>query len=188
MADTNETFEMAQLRERNRALADQLAVSNNAGKLPEYLFVSNFLPYFCGERLMSANPNVFPMWVSIAGSATSEVDILNDRGETIFSVPALVDLSTIDPVRKPGDASALGQIAGMAKMHANQTPTAGTNYMNAKLAEKFNKIVTRSETFTTNQERWNAIFARYGKGARTVATNSPTTESSGKLTDDDMVF
>src|SRR3990167_8751263 len=81
----------------------ELVTESEPNKLPEHLFVQNFLPYFCGELDINTNKDVLPYWYSIAGSASKEVEIIDSSGKPIYRVPALADNSVIEPKKKRGN-------------------------------------------------------------------------------------
>lgn len=177
--------EIDNLNKANQDIFNQLIAADEPNKLPESLFVQNFLPYFCGELDISKNDDVIPYWYSIAGSPNKEVAIIGDRGEILYRVPALSDTSIIDPTKEKGRVN-FGEIVSLAKLYTNQSPVAGENYINQKLAEKFYKLTAKSRVFTENEKRWMEIFTRYGKVKEDEANAEE--DKSSKLSDDEMEF
>lgn len=177
--------EIDNLNKANEDIYKQLIVADAVNKLPENLFVENFLPYFCGELDIAANDEVIPYWYAIAGSPNKEVSIIDERGQSLYQVPALADTSIIDPTKEQGRVN-FGEIVSLAKLYTNQSPVAGENYINKKLAEKFYKLTAKSKVFSDNEKRWVEIFKRYGKiKAEELKTEE---DKTSKLSDDEMEF
>lgn len=177
--------ELEKIGKENEMIFNSLVTNAPVSKLPESLFVQNFLPYFCGERNIAENEDVLPYWFSIAGSASAEVEIIDNNGEPLFRVPAIADTSIIDPKKNRGDNN-LAEVVYMSKLYTNQTPIAGENYLNEKLAKQFEKLVAKSDVFGTNEQRWKEIFIRYNK-IKPVEIQAGK-DDTGKLTDDDFEF
>ena len=178
--------ELDNLSAQNEQIFKALVIDDQVSTLPESLFVQNFLPFFCGERDIASNAEVIPYWFAIAGSPTKEVEIIDDSGNSLYKVPALSDTSIIDPVKEKGNVN-FGEIVSLTKLYTNQSPTAGENFINKQLADKFYKLTAKSDVFSENEKRWVDIFARYGK----IKINDQVQDSgasSGKLGDDELEF
>ena len=190
MLDVNAAAEGEQKRllEQGLDIYKQLVSETEVNQLPEKLFVTNFLPFFCGERDPEKDPDFFVFWVSIAGSPVSEVEIIDERGKPLFRVPPLNDTTIIKPDRTVKNSINFSQIITMAKMYANMTPTAGQNALMNGLGEKYKELQAKSEIFDKNTIRWLDILARYGKLPKQVTTSTSAPSKPGALTDDDFDF
>lgn len=127
-------------------------------KIPESTFVKEILPIITGE-VVSAE---FPLLMAaVAGTPFSEVDVVNDAGEIIFRMPALLERNIISHE----EASRRGSIASMlitAEMLSNQSPVRAERY----LEHEFNGrgiAKNRNEIIAQRNARWNTILERYGK-------------------------
>lgn len=178
--------EIDSLNLQNQQIFEALVVKDTLAKLPEYLFVQNFLPYFCGELDISKNDEVIPYWYAIAGSPTKEVEIIDESGKSLFVVPSLTDTSIIDPSKEKGRIN-FAEIVHLAKLYSNQSPVAGENFINTQLADKFYKLTAKSKVFGDNEKRWLDIFVRYGKIKELSGTDA-TVDTSTKMSDDEIEF
>lgn len=178
--------ELDNINQQQIQLFDLLVTNDKASKLPEQLFVTNFLPYFCGELNIDTNEDVLPYWFSIAGSPNKEVSIIDGRGIELYKVPALSDTSIIDPTKEKGKMN-FGEIVSLAKLYTNLSPAQGQNFINDKLAEKFYKLTAKSKIFTDNEKRWYDIFARYGK-IKPDDVGKIEDDKASKLSDDELEF
>ena len=131
--------------------------------LPEEIFVNTFLPFFCGEEKVDSNNNTIAKWISIAGTPMSEVTITDNAGQPIFTVPSLFDTSIIDVVKKDMRMG-LKEIVANKEVHSRNIAAAGEKYVVEALDKKASAIIQPSTQVSTNAERWNQIFTRYGKG------------------------
>lgn len=142
--------------------------------LPEEQFKNYFYPYFSGEAKLEDNPEVLPSWVSIAGSPMAEVNIIDNGGNVLFSVPPVFDSSIIENVKRNLGES-FSDIYAQYKMHSNNLPIVGDKFLADALSNKLPKVLKASGNLTGNQQRWNEIFHRYGK----ESTASPVTVLPG---------
>lgn len=147
---TNQTFE-----------ALVVEPSREKSRIPEQTFKDHFLPYFSGQANVSDNPDVLPMWVGIAGSPSSEVSVVDQSGNVLYDVPAIMDLSIIDSSRRKLGES-LSSIYSQYELHSNQLPVVGERYLVEAMERKTSTLFKESEQFTNNSKRWNNIFERYG--------------------------
>lgn len=147
---TNQTFE-----------ALVVEPSREKSRIPEQTFKDHFLPYFSGQANVSDNPDVLPMWVGIAGSPSSEVSVVDQSGNVLYDVPAIMDLSIIDSSRRKLGES-LSNIYSQYELHSNQLPVVGERYLVEAMERKTSTLFKESEQFTNNSKRWNNIFERYG--------------------------
>lgn len=139
-----------------------LVENHQPNKLPEYLFTSYFLPGFMGK-----NPNQKWLleWVSIAGSPSAEVSIIDQAGMELFRVPAV--LPTQNLILNNSNAT-LADIFAHSKILANTL--AGNNQFLFSELDKKSQELSASLNHDT-QSRWGAIFARYN----IVPDNQPQT-------------
>ena len=136
-------------------------------RIPESTFVKEILPVLSGEVISTEFPLLM---AAVAGTPFSEVDVVNDAGEVLFRMPALLERNIISHE----EASKRGSMASMmitAEMLGKQSPIRAEKY----LEHEFNGrgiAKNRDEIITARQTRWNTILTRYGK----------TTEVDGGIT------
>lgn len=164
---TNQTFE-----------ALVVEPSREKSRVPEQTFKDHFLPYFSGQASVVDNPDVLPTWVGIAGSPSSEVSIIDQSGNVLYDVPAIMDLSIIDSSRRKLGES-LSSIYSQYELHSNQLPVVGERYLADAMGRKTPTMFKESEKFTENAGRWNNIFERYGIKQQTTLVEKKTLPTSG---------
>lgn len=184
----NNDGDSKRITEENEMIHAALVTNNEPNQLPERLFVNNFLPFFCGEIDIEKEPGFFAMWFGIAGSPSLEVSIIDDMGKVLYRVPSIMDSSIINPNRENSTIN-FAHIVTMAKLYGNITPIAGENALNGGLAKKYSELQNKSKVFTTNEQRWIEIFAKYGKIKMTPGISANiASKKDGSLSDDDFEF
>ena len=135
-------------------------------RMPERIFVGLWLAVFHkGQNEFYPQVNL-DMWANYAGNEYREVDIINAKGEVIFSVPPLFDRSGIKTIqgkertRMPGGN--ILNIIQNAELRARVSPQDGRNYLSAHLKQRALFMADLPPSVRTNLERWDAIFKRYG--------------------------
>ena len=157
--------------EMNRVYSD-LVVSQPKGKLSEEVFVQYFLPFFSGKSPEGSDKKMGE-WIGVAGNATAEVDIVDQRGEVLFTVPSMMNSNALDiSNRKVGDT--IGEMVSNYKLREAHIPVTGQNYINHVSAEKVERMVHRENLpLSQTEQRWMSIFDRY---------KISTAETSGQST------
>ena len=157
-------------------------------KLPEHLFVSNFLPYFCGEAdIATSKDSFFAYWIAIAGAPGRRVDVIDDTGAVIFTVPRIFNSSFINPSPDGRGAGILAIVNDSVKHGVAYSPSAGS----AVMEKGFNKITadidTRLARDKTDEEVWTDILVRYGKIAAKPKSTSAANDGSDDTQDYDFL-
>lgn len=147
-------------------------------RVPEETFKNYFLPYFSGQANISENADVLPTWVGIAGSPSAEVSIIDQAGNVLFDVPAIMDLSVIDTSRRKLGES-LANIYSQYELHSNQLPVVGERYLADAMNKKTPTLFKESEQYAQNSNRWNGIFERYDIKQAAPTTDKKTLPTSG---------
>lgn len=136
-------------------LIDNVEVSS----LPESIFKNYFLPCFLGMNKEQTAISWTAQWVSIAGTAMSEVSIIDDfTKQELFRVPPILNTTSLYMNKKEGD---LGDIFLKHKNITVNNPTAGLNFLIAALNSK-NVDLTKSIDHGGILDRWLNILKRYG--------------------------
>lgn len=172
--------------EETEKIFGKLVSNPLANRLPEKLFVENFLPYFCGEVEIPEETELYSLWYGIAGSPTGEVDIIDTRGKSLYKVPPLMNTNIINPKREDSNEMNFSQIIALATMYGNMTPVAGLNALNTGLSGKLETLRNRSVEFSEYETRWIEIFKRYGKIKEKTTSSAAVVEN--KLQEDEMEF
>jgi hypothetical protein len=163
-------------------------IINSHAQLPETIFVRDFLPIFAGKVPLEKVKDFVQVWISISGSPTAAVDIIDRKGNTLFTVPGLFDTNFIDPSKKDGSMN-FAEIVSFAKLHNAISPELEKRVFVENVQKKLDVIQKKSPSFIKNVQIWQDIFQRYGitdeKEEKTTVSNS-TVKQTSNVTDDDF--
>lgn len=127
-------------------------------KVKESVFIKEILPVLTGE----ATDVGFPTLVAaVAGNPFLEIDIIDNAGQTLFRMPSLLDRNIFDH-RESGKRGSIGNMLVTVGQISMMSPKRAANYLaheftNRGIAPNANQMIS------SKIDRWNAIFARYGK-------------------------
>lgn len=125
-------------------------------KLPEELFVTYFLPMFAG---LETHPDVnIGRWVSIAGTPFAEVDIINQHGQTLFTVPPIFERNVIDTT-KVSDMS-IQSVTATYELLLQQSPHRAIKFLEHGL-DKIDKSKDLMKWKGLYADKMKPIFERY---------------------------
>lgn len=167
-----------------------LVVDIEIKKIPEGTFISEILPILTGETISTEFPLLM---AAVAGNPFLEVDVVDNSGNVLFRMPALLERNVISHQ----EASKRGSLQSMmitSELLAKQSPMRAEKY----LEHEFNGrgiAANRDEIIKKRQDRWNAILVRYGKalasGGGETAGQSVQTQAMSKpqldFKDDDLL-
>lgn len=156
--------------------------------LPESIFVQVFLPFFCGEKSILDSPKIMPDWISIAGSPSKEVQIVDDDMKPLFKIPAMADTSTIDVTALMTGKQNFMDIVKTFMLYRNQIPARAENYLNDVIEPRIASLRTDSKVFNENEKRWQEIFIRYGKAPSEKAKEKDLEKAKGNMLPDELDF
>lgn len=141
-------------------------------KLKESIFREYFLPFFTNEVAPSPENNAYAYWVGVAGSPTSEVDVIDDNGNFLFTVPALLNTNSLEVLQnRHRGPSVKDMYLEYAQMSQGLAPVA-TNAWNRGLYEKMKDIITSDNpAFQSDREKWKKIYEYYGLTPKETTTN-----------------
>ncbi len=155
-------------------------------KIPEDVFVGHFLKFFTGEETIKENPDIINKWIGVARTPMSEVDVTDNEGNTLFTVPPLFDTSIIN-ISERSRSDSLMAVYGQYGMLSNNIQKQADDYIVDALDKKSNTILKESDKYAENTERWKTIFNRYGKSERwneVSRDNKIQTEAKKELKDE----
>jgi hypothetical protein len=163
------------------AIHKALVIDVEVRKIPESTFVKEILPVLTNEAISTD----FPLLMAgVAGGPFSEVDIIDEAGNTLFRLPSLLERNIISHK----EASRRGSMESMlitADQIRQMSPQRAQHY----LAHEFNGrgiAKNRDEIYKARYERLKAILARYGKdlhldgNVTDLKAGSSNTPSKGK--------
>ena len=106
--EANEFFANLAAIRRREAGADTAMIAKGLtrtlaprAQFPEALFVQWFIPLWAGEIEPSEMMNTYTWINKVAGDERTPVDIVDEHGEVLFTVPPLLDTSILEKI-KPG--------------------------------------------------------------------------------------
>lgn len=142
------------------SIYDDLVVTKKNNILPEQIFVKEFLPLFYGAvEDKDVRFQQIQSWISIAGSPSSEVSIVDVDNNVLFDVPPVINSSSIDIVSR-GDKD-IGKI--FESFSADNFPIRGNRNLLSELDNKQEDIISQTDKSKKEAyERMNQIFVRYG--------------------------
>lgn len=135
--------------------------------IAEDIFVNVFLPFFAGEE------NIYKVglgnWVTVAtnggslpGGQFREVDVIDDKGKVLFTVPPIYDRNALNPV-KLSDRIALPQLMEQAEQLGSIKPALQTKMKNQIFEALLNKMRAGNNNAREYLLKWNDIFTRYDR-------------------------
>lgn len=142
-----------------------LVESIEVNKMPESVFVNYFLPCFIGQ---SNNPIWVSEWISISGSASAEIDVVDDTTrEILFRVPGIFNTSNIIMNSETGS---LSDIFYRYNQISNNIPSMGVNFLVKALGSKRNEMLNEYSN-ERDVTRWKAILTRYNLNPDTTTND-----------------
>jgi hypothetical protein len=177
MSTLQQMFE-EELRQATETSSRGLLEGFERNKLEESLFRQHFLPFFTNSVAPSPDNPVYAYWVGVAGSPTSEVDIVDSTGNYLFTVPALLNTNSLEVLQnRHRGPSVKDMYLEYAQMSQGLAPVA-TNVWNKGLYDKMKDIITSDNPASqSDREKWNKIFAYYNIHVN-VVTESNTNETN----------
>lgn len=162
LADINK--ELQETNHKEISNMEELAVQEILGGIPkkniipEVVFKDYFLDHFKNMAKGTVEDTTLTSkWIhGIAGTPYSEVDVVDDAGNVLFTVPGVVKRANLN-VHKANDVSIL-KITNHYSLERNRMEARGDQY----LAHALNGVENILEK-TTNEDtvRWKNIFDRY---------------------------
>lgn len=160
-----------------------LATESNRGTidLPTFskVFFPMFVEYFVGEK----TPNLNFWFTKTVTNGYQFVDVLDSKGEIVFSVPPLYDSSSTASFGR-GDLNPAEHMA-LVQIKDRSMPGAGTNHANAFFEEVVSTETENPEDIRSFYSHWTRIFEHYGYTS-TSASDSKTTVSNVSINEDDF--
>jgi hypothetical protein len=161
---------------------------NTRNKIPEQVFKQNFLPYFSGNVESARGRNIMAEWIGVAGTAMSEVDVVGNNNEILFTVPALFDTNVID-ITKRALGQGMGDIIEDYNLRKESTPIGAMNMLNNNLGHKLSEIIHDDvPQRMTTAERWINIMGRYGIAPPSDRLSAQATKPAVDDNTDDVVY
>lgn len=159
--------------------------SSNA-QLPEHMFRKDFLPYFSGKVRDDAKLNITTHWVAIAGTPASEVDVVDESGKVLFSVPPLMTTDWLHSGNGGVRGRSFNEILTHAKNQGARLPHLSDQVIGNQGTQKINSMSVSTDQ--SSESKWKNIFQRYNIAApgdkSTPAIGATPSSDAG----DELVF
>lgn len=164
------------------------AMTRERPRLQEAIFFNVFLPYFAGVReevhyfkddeYVTAHEKAMMAWQhvlnhsqrpenqalntrAVASWIYSEVDIINDQGEVVVTVPPLLRFEHIDTLHKNPERKDIYAIVARSNIANRISSRHGDLTLRNGLTEAVSGLVN-DNAITDNLKAWNVVFRHYG--------------------------
>lgn len=158
-------------------------------RLPESLFVEYFLPLFRGEITDPAVVEDYrSKWFVLARHPQGEVNIIDNKGNVLFTTPSYSYTKMFDPTKSDTSGSFKDMIS-LANQLGSANPIRAKQYLENNLVKKFNDMRIKGHVLSQEEKRWLEIFNRYEVKNQTLINKDNNTKSktfTNNLTDDDL--
>lgn len=157
-------------------------------RLPETLFVEFFLPLFRGDIKDPLLVEEYrSKWFTLARHPQGEVNIIDERGNVLFTTPSYSYTKMFDPT-KSDVAGSFKDLITIANQMGSANPIRAKQYLENNLVKKFDAMRVKGHVLTKEEERWIAIFQRYASknDDNTSSGNSVGGTKPSTLSDDDL--
>jgi hypothetical protein len=139
--------------------------------IPESLFVNYFLPCFIGRV---DNPNWVMEWISIAGTPTSEINVVKDgTQEFLYRVPGILSTKTLFN----NNSLALSDVFTRYDQLTSNMPSQGLNFLMGAL-NNINKNLLSDYDNDSVKKSWLHILRRYSLIEDYYHEDSPDSNSN----------
>jgi len=153
---------------------EEIVMSHNNAKLPEDVFKEYFLDFFQNGDVDNINTPLMAKWIELSGSPYNEVDVYNNQGNVMYTVPPVLARPTIGD--KPITNVDFSNIAGTYKLKANRLTQDADKYLNNKLNGLEKQVVSDSQD--TLIRDWHNIFSLYNRPTDASHKDTPVMSAS----------
>lgn len=143
--------------------------------LPEVVFKEGFLEFF---KDVGSHPNkdgLLLKWLELSGGIYNEVDVVDVKGDVVFTVPGICTPGTINEAIS--NNVSFGNIVTTFNNKLNRTEAEGINYLNGEL----NKLVGIVGEGKDTTDRWVNVLTRYDDKTETQTNKDIATELNKNL-------
>lgn len=156
------------------SIYNSLVVDLPIRKVKESVFINEILPVLTGETTNAGFPALV---AAVAGNPFLEIDIIDNAGQTLFRMPSLLDRNIFDH-KESGKRGSIGNMLVTVGQISMMSPKRAAHY----LAHEFSNrgiAPNAQDMIAAKIDRWNVIFARYGKvfmgppSSKAIANSKP---------------
>lgn len=156
-------FGVDMIRKEIRGIVGDLEVMSRARRsLREDIFTGVYLPLFYNKGYNPYGVDIEHWVIHVSGSPDVEVDIIDNRGEVIYTIPPIIDRSACTYIN--GETSYYEALK-TSDLQGMQSKIRKEVYLNSYLKDKvISKVADEKvqKNMIKNIETWNSIFTRYG--------------------------
>ena len=183
-ARSNTVKRMAQMRaQRLDAMKEGFArLLEPERELSKDLFVTNFLPFFCGE--VPSTPEVIQAWTHVAGNLFSAVRIV-EHGKTIAIVPPLSNPNAFKPIS--GDQRRAYNADGIMTASSDRAamdPVGAVSTAADGLTQRF--LTNEVKPAEEDRQAWIDLLAVFGKTLDPKPAQATTAEAQKPESDEEL--
>lgn len=187
--DIIEKLMREELKQANVDIAaahDALVDKQDRRNLPESIFKEEFLPYFAGQKDIRDQPNVLEQWMTVAGNAFAEVNLIDQSGKVTAIVPGIS--STLHLQISSGSVN-LSDACRQSQLVGSQIPALGVRFFQGALDARQQELVDSivPDTINVAKTKWEAVFNHFGVDLTAKTENAITSKEEQRL-DDDVSF
>lgn len=149
-----------QLHEGDFAELDVLAQDINA-RMDEQTFVKRLLPHLVPPEIPSDKPRDLSIWVAAAGNPQRLIDVIDNKGNVLFTVPPILARSpTALPEKEINPDNDLGEIGAMYDAQIGTMPAHVVNdwYYNSLIQRSYSPEQSLVYLYA---RMWITIYRRY---------------------------
>lgn len=148
--------------EITRIAADvEKATAAVRARLPERHFREIYLPMFAGDEKNPYNVDL-NHWVGFAGNPYREVDIIDEHGQVLFTVPPVLDREAVNPVNPEQTRTSVSHVIATAQQYGRIHPSQGVAFLDTELTGRA-LLMKVPPNVAKDLQTWNMIFTRYGR-------------------------
>lgn len=163
------------LRKENLKRDFQAMDETNRRVVLESIFVRDFLPLFAGDKVDNRE-DMLRMWYIIAGTAFSPVDIVDNAGNKVHTVPAIMDTAPINPLATNKLPLSLGAEVDEAMTHSKISRGAAENQLTHTLMRRIGNV----EVPQTMSPAWQALIDHYRKPKDAKGASLPASDPNSE--------
>lgn len=175
---------LAQSSEQIHAIANSLASTRpreqEKTRLYEPIFRDVFLPMFLNQRNERYPHITGGNWVTVAGSPYMEVDVIDQAGKVLFTVPPFMENGMVQPATGQADTD-MSFVVKQAQLYENTLPMVAERYLSEELTKRLDIMKSNVDT-SKMADAWFKILAHYNIKVQSTAPGK--TPESTDPTDD----
>ena len=157
------------LRQRDLAVFKEVINSKENEKVPEVVFANFFADYFKNFN-ENSDPGRLQQWVGLAGGYYNEVDLTNEKGEVVDTVPGFYKKLDLDNAL---DDINFVQTVVQYNRKRERLAVVAEEFAKESLKEAEKKVISDDAT-NAHEARWQAVINKYATQDSVTETKTQT--------------